>query len=461
MRGGTGTQQRSMEIGRRQFLNATGTAFAALVTACGGGGGSSSGSPAPTGTASARPIGYGALVSDPAALLDLPQGFSYRILSARGDAMSDGGQVPDNADGMGCFALPGRRLALVRNHELSPGAASGMPTGAAAPGYDTNPAGQTLPGGTTTILLDATTFAVVGQFRSLAGTIRNCAGGVTPWGSWLSCEEDTTRPGTDALHDHGFVFEVPASATAPVVPVPLTAMGRFRHEAAIVDPASGNVFMTEDRDDGLLYRFVPAQPGRLAEGGKLQALGVAQGSRTDARNWTAPDFPGGVWTDIRWIDLADPESPADDLRTRGLAAGALRFARGEGIHMGTGEFYFVCTSGGAARIGQIFRVDLAGGGSRLQLFVESTSPGQLNFGDNITIAPDGQLVVCEDQGSSPVDNHLRGFTTAGESYPIARLRTQSELAGACFSPDGKALFLNIYSPARTLAITGPWQHLTA
>ena len=441
---------------RRAFMAATSVAFTALVAACGDGSGGGVTAPLPTSPPTTpQPVGYGALLSDPAALLDLPGGFSYRVISSEGMAMSDGGQVPGNCDGMGCFALPGGRIALVRNHELSPGAAAGA---ILASGYDSTTAGVVLPGGTTTIVLDSATLAVQAQFRSLAGTIRNCAGGVTPWGSWLSCEEDVTNAGSGVGRDHGYVFEVPAGATAPVAPVPLTAMGRFRHEAAVVDPASGAVFLTEDRDDGLLYRFLPSQPGNLAAGGQLQALAFVDG-RTDTRNWSSAAITAGQWASLRWIDLSQPQAPVDDLRQRGLAAGAARFARGEGIHVGRGELYFVCTSGGAARLGQVFRLDLSGTGSRLQLFYESNDASQFNFGDNITIAPDGQLIVCEDQGMPPIDNHLRGITPQGVAYPIARLRTSSELAGACFSPDGRILFLNVYSPGRTLAIAGPWQHL--
>ena len=80
-----------------------------------------------------------------------------------------------------------------------------------------------------------------------------------------------------------------------------------------------------------------------------------------------------------------------------------------------------------------------------------------NFGDNLTVAPNGHLIVCEDQYTDPVDNHLRGVTPAGEVYTIGRCRLQTELAGACFSPGGQVLFVNLYSPAMTLAITGPWQ----
>lgn len=422
-------------IDRRRFI-ATSAAFAALAACARRGSG---------GVASAP--GYGPLQPDPAGLLDLPRGFSYRVISSLGEAMSDGGTVPDAADGMGCIALPGGKLALVRNHELKRGQDGGGAKGAA---FDRESDGAIMPGGTTTLVLDATTLKVERQFRSLSGTIRNCAGGVTPWGSWLSCEEDVTRKGhRGAGQDHGWVFEVPASATGPVDPVPLKAMGRFNHEAACVDPASGMVYLTEDRDDGLFYRFRPAVPGQLAAGGQLEALALDGGAAM------AP----GDWRKVRWIPLDNPEAPEDDLRQRGAALGALPFARGEGVHMGAGELYFVCTSGGAAELGQVFRLVPDTDGDRLQLFFESTDAAQLNYGDNLTVAPDGQLVICEDQYTQTVDNHLRGLTTQGHPYPLARIRVQTEPAGACFSPDGKVLFVNLYSPAKTLAVTGPWAHL--
>ena len=429
---------------RRRFLQATGTAFAALAA---------SGCTRAGLASTPASAGYGPLVPDPQGLIDLPQGFSYRVLSSLGDAMSDGGTVPDRADGMGCFDLGGGRIALVRNHELSADKDGGGATGAA---YDTVARSLVpLPGGTTTLVLDAKTHAVEKQFRSLSGTIRNCAGGITPWGSWLTCEEDVSKPGPRINKEHGWVFEVPASATGPVDPVPLKAMGRFNHEAACVDPASGAVYLTEDREDGLLYCFVPRVKGKLAEGGTLHALAIE--GLPDSRNWNGTAFAPQAWHGVRWVTLDNPEAPDDDLRKRGAAMGATLFARGEGIHMGDGELYFACTSGGAAKLGQIFRLrPQASGQDRLQLFYESTDIAQFNYGDNLTVAPNGHLVVCEDAYTDEVTNYLRGITPAGVAYPLALLRAQTEWAGACFSPDGKTLFVNVYSPAKTVAITGPW-----
>ncbi len=438
---------------RRRFLGATATAFAALaasgcmtrgapvtaVRAAPGGGG-----------------GYGALVPDPAGFLDLPQGFSYRVISRLGDAMDDGGTVPDRADGMGCFDLGNGEIALVRNHELQPRHDAG---GKIAKGFGKRN-GAFVPGGTTTIVLDAATLNVKRQFRSLGGTIRNCSGGVTPWGSWLSCEEAPTGPGQpygDGLErDHGWVFEVPASARGLVDPVPLTAMGRFNHEAAAVDPATGIVYMTEDRDDGVLYRFIPKTPGKLAEGGRLQAM-VVDGL-TDTRNWNGAAMPVGMAYRVSWADLDQVESPGDDLRQRAAAKGAALVARGEGLHMGERAVFACCTSGGVKQLGQILKLTpgLAGAPDMVELFFESESPDQFNFGDNLTVAPNGHLIVCEDQYTDVVDNHIRGITPAGEAYTLARLTAQTELAGGCFSPDGTALFVNAYGPTATLAITGPW-----
>ena len=420
--------------------------------------------------------GYGALRSDPAGVLDLPEGFSYEVISRAGDVMDDGFLAPDHFDGMGCLALADGRLALMRNHELDPGEHKLGPAGGrpdlearlgALPVFDRDPQGRVLPGGVTTLIVDPATGRRERQVLTLAGTVLNCAGGATPWGAWLTCEETLVgapKTGTS----HGWVFEVPAAADGPVAPVPLTAMGRFRHEAAAVDPVTGTVYLTEDRDDGLLYRFLPRSPGRLAEGGRLQALAFADGAGSaDSRNWRRADLAVGEGRAVRWIDLDEVESPQDDLRTRGHAKGAVLFARGEGVHLapkagGGCEVFIACTSGGARRLGQIFRLTPATGtaADQLELFLESRDSRVLDYGDNLTVAPTGHLVVCEDRIGLGA-NHLKGVTPDGRVYALARLRMRTELAGACFSPDGRFLFVNAYSPGRTFAITGPWDRSRA
>ena len=437
---------------RRSFLAATGAAFTALST---------SGAYARADRSFSRAIGYGKLVQDPKGVLDLPLGFSYRVISSLGDAMTDGATVPDKADGMGCFDLGDGRLVLVRNHELVPRDASG---GDFKLGFGAKD-GVLVPGGTTQIILDRKSLEVIDQFRSLGGTIRNCSGGVTPWGSWLTCEESATGPGQkygEGLNkNHGWVFEVPAAATGLIDPKPLVAMGRFNHEAACVDPATGFVYLTEDRDDSVLYRFIPAVPGELSRGGRLQAMKVE--GIPDLRNWKDISMAVGAAGKVSWIDLDSVEAPKDELRYQAAWKGASLVARGEGIHMGEGEAYVCSTSGGTRKLGQIFRVKLSpdGNSDRVELFFESVSKHQFDYGDNVVVAPNGHLVVCEDQYTEVVDNHLRGIAPDGHAYPLARLRLQTELAGACFSPDGQTLFVNVQAPTKTLAITGPWNSFNA
>ena len=452
-------------LNRRSFnFGLTSLAFAGLA-AC---------TARPQGVAGATAANpHGPLLPDPAGIIDLPSGFSYRIISSRGDRMDDGFVVPNRFDGMGAFALDAQRTILVRNHELRVSHAEEGPFGNAPPpgirAFDSNGTAP-LPGGTTTLVYNHRTGRVESQHLSLVGTIRNCAGGVTPWGSWLSCEEDVSRAGEGRLtRAHGWVFEVPARARGLVDPIPLAGLGRFYHEAAAVDPETGIVYLTEDRDNGLLYRFLPDVRGALVRGGRLQALAFAgESDGRDTRNWDGVGFPARSWRSVRWIDLDHVDSPdGDDLRERGAARGAVLFARGEGIWFGDRELYFACTSGGAMKLGQIMRYRPsrfegqsreAGDPGRLQNFVESTHPDMLNYGDNVTVAPNGHLIVCEDQYTAVSRNQLRGITPRGEVYSLAYLHLQTELAGACFSADGSTLFLNIYSPGRTLAISGPWRH---
>ena len=424
---------------RREFHTRTGSAFAALLA---------SGCVARPARHTQLTVGYGSLVPDPAGLIDLPPGFTYRVISSLGEPMDDGEKVPDRADGMGAFNGARGRVILIRNHELRPGEST---LGGTA--YDRWQGGGALPGGTTTLVYNPQSGRVEQQYRSLAGTIRNCAGGVTPWRTWLTCEEDMTAAGGAVGKSHGWVFEVPADVRGRARPVPLTGLGRFNHEAAAVDPRTGIVYLTEDREDSLFYRFVPGRPGRLHEPGRLQALALADG-RVDSRNWQAADFAPQRPARARWIDLDGTDSANDDLRNRGAARGAMLFSRGEGIHMGRSELYFTCTNGGAAKLGQVMRYRPASKGGKLELFFESSSPDQFHYGDNLTVAPNGHLFVCEDQPGDTVDNYIRGIQPDGTPYAFARLRLRTELAGACFSPDGRTMFVNAYSPTKTIAISG-------
>jgi secreted PhoX family phosphatase len=421
------------------------------------------------------PAGYGPLVEVSGGLIRLPRGFQAVRFSSTGEEMADGLLVPGRHDGMAAFAGPGGLTLLVRNHELASGAVEFGAFGRnherlaridQSRIYDLGLKHNPSLGGTTTVVFDTRTQRLQSHHLSLGGTVLNCAGGPTPWGTWVTCEEIKELPEPDAGQVHGFNFEVTPSVEPNLNrAVPLKAMGRFRHEAIAVDPASGAVYETEDVGDGLLYRFLPHEPGRLAAGGRLQALALADWPTADTRNWPGtPEFPVGRKLKVKWIDLEEVESPAGDLRKRGAAAGAAVFARGEGAWTGGDGVYFAMTNGGRKLLGQIFRyvpgpyegtAREAESPGTLELFAQPDDSALLTNCDNLTIAPWGDVVICEDNGG-----HCRvvGVTPAGEFYVIASLlEAGRELAGACFSPDGTTLFVNVQTPGYTLAITGPWE----
>ncbi|MEL6673944.1 MAG: alkaline phosphatase PhoX [Bacteroidota bacterium] len=418
--------------------------------------------------------GYGPLIKDPKGLFDLPKGFGYQVISRWGDPMDDGLLVPNRGDGMATFTRPDGKMVLIRNHEISPDDFKSGAFGkenerlakmATHRFYDFG-RGQTPGlGGTTSVIFDEDHQQVVSQYMSLAGTIRNCAGGPTPWGSWITCEENTDRADDVLEKDHGFNFEVPATADGLVMPVPLTDMGRFNHEAVCVDPRTGIVYQTEDRGDGLIYRFVPHAPGELQRGGKLQALKIHDAPQKDTRNWTDhTGFPERVAFAVTWIDIENVLSPEDDLRHQGFDKGAAVFARGEGMWFGNNEVYFACTNGGRIQKGQVFRYipsefegtpQEADAPGKLELFAEPNHTDICKHCDNLTVAPWGGLMLCEDAD----DPNLVGLTPEGKFYIFGKNvgHPDSELTGVCFSPSGRTLFVNIQHAGLTLAIQGPWQ----
>ncbi|MFJ6694731.1 alkaline phosphatase PhoX [Streptomyces sp. NPDC091272] len=414
--------------------------------------------------------GYGPLVTDPKGLLDLPKGFRYKVLSREGDPLRSGeGPVPSNHDGM--TALRGRRgrVHLVRNHENRVTATVPVPT---VKGLTYDPAGK---GGCTVLTLDGRN-NVLDERVGIAGTAVNCAGGPTPWGTWLTCEETEDKAGTNGYtKDHGFIFEVDPSDPHRSGAVPLTAMGRFQHEAIAVDPRSGIVYETEDafeRPFGLFYRFLPKKPcggvGSLRAGGTLEAMRVPGVPDLSAVHETGRSFGG-----VEWVPVPDPLAAGTPIRFQDFGPKGITHAQKlEGCYWGDGVVYFVSsfarTKEGSARdhFGQIWKYEPKR--RRLTLVVvfgPSTDvqlPGESP--DNICLAPSGGLMVCEDGEGA---QHVFGLSRKGQVYAMARGRQNigtpqkpewGEFAGVTFSPDQSTMYVNCYTPGTTFAVTGPWEN---
>jgi len=391
------------------------------------------------------------LIPDPNGICDLPKGFTYKIISKHGETMTDGHTVPDKHDGMECFQAKNGDLVLVRNHEiilyLFRNEMSPEPDYA----YDKNSSG-----GCTTIYLDQD-MKVKKHYLSLTGTIRNCSGGKTPWNTWISCEEVDEGFGAGWVMGkrHGYAFEVD-----PFKPLqksePLKSMGRFRREGVAIDKASGIVYQTEDDNKGCFYRFIPNKSGKLSEGGKLQALKYVD---KNTINTSTSQLEIAKKYACEWVAIDEPDPEKNTVNLQAKSKGAAIFVRGEGIVAHDDGIYFACTSGGEAKIGQIFKYipNENNQSGTIELVFEATDKSIMEKPDNITLNQWGDLIICEDNGQEKIC--LIGLTPKGNHYYIAA-NNQSEWAGACFSPDGKTLFANIHKePGMTLAIQGPWEKL--
>ena len=417
-------------------------------------------------------------------VLALPAGFSYVTFGDIGSPMSDGRPTPLALDGMAAFRGPRGTVRLIRNHEdRNPAGAGSVPTGDGA--YD-----RLAGGGTTTLDYDPRRRRLVRSFVSLDGTTVNCAGGFgLGERSWLSGEETIAGRNRGFEQPHGYLFEVPLHRGPEDSPHsgPLTAMGRFAHEAAATDERTGIVYETEDPGSGRgagFYRFLPRDPRRLSAGGRLQILGIRGEPQYDAREGQEP----GRRLPVTWIDVPDPDPEYDnddDPRgtfQQGWRLGAAKFNRLEGCWFAGNSIFFVSTSGGDVKSGDVNPDGYREGYGQVweyrtrsrQLVLHYESPGGevMDSPDNLTVTPRGGLMVCEDDASDadpPDPNRVIGISRRGEAFSFAEnIFSGTELAGVCFSPDGETMFVNLYGDSTgtaaehagegmTCAITGPWR----
>jgi secreted PhoX family phosphatase len=483
-----------MALSRRSLLGST--AGVGLVAAATATGGLVSSSGADT-SSRRRPRVAGPLVDDPAGLLALPAGFSYQLVAVAGEtALVTGEKTPDRADGTGAF--PWRdRIRLVQNHEQGPGAALPVPQ-IAGTVYDA----AALGGGCTVIEVSRSADRIA-EWVGLSGTISNCAGGVTPWNTWLTCEETeimagAVSGGATLAQDHGWIFEVAPAEPRYQRPVPVRAWGRYPHEAVVIEPSRRRVYLTEDASspNGLLYRWTSDGP-RLREGA-LQQLPATAG-RLEALKVVAPD--GGHLDDLSritsqylnqplqtaWVPVPDRLATTTSTRKQFTADQITRSKKLEGAWGDDDGFFFDSSyahpgdipAGSVLHDGQIWYYHYATGTLTLKAYfpyvaqlhdgadpalLRGTGVTYFDGPDNVHVTPWGGLVLAEDGDG---DNHLVGWTEATGAWPLARNQINAaatgavpvfnEFTGPTFSPDHRLLFANVQEPGHTFAISGDFR----
>ncbi|MGW8552996.1 alkaline phosphatase PhoX [Streptomyces tubercidicus] len=425
-------------------------------------------------------IGYGPLIADPDGILALPAGFSYRIITRTGVTKLDSGEsTPSNHDGTGTFEGHRGTTFLVNNHELKGPRADWPHPVPLADGLVYDPAAS----GGCTVVEVAKDGSPVGEWVGIAGTSTNCAGGTTPWGTWLTGEETEDKAGQHGMtKDHGYVFEVdPYDRRAGHDPQPLKALGRYAHEAVVVDPKRGHLYLTEDADtpNGLFYRWTPPHGFRHGRGqlrslagdaGVLEAFKCFDSGGRFVDDLSRATKPGTVYG-VDWVEVPDRDARKVSVRKQFQDGEITRARKLEGLWWADGGAYVVSSyardESPVQHDGQVWFYDPRRRTLTLKVLLgvnkEPSKDGALDGPDNITVSPYGGLIIAEDGEGV---QHLFGATDDGRTYPIARNDLNigtadepefSEFTGPVFSPDGRTLFANIQEPGIMLAITGPWK----
>jgi secreted PhoX family phosphatase len=447
------------EISRRTMINRSAAALGIALT------GSLNGILGGTAMAKGSAAGYGPLVTDPNGLLSLPEGFSYTVVAESGVTKLESGEpTPSDPDGTAAFVRRGGNgSVLINNHENSGEEPYPVPHIAGFV-YD-----DAATGGTTNIEVDKHGKRVR-EYVSLAGTHNNCAGGRTPWETWLTCEETEAK----LARPHGYVFEVdPYDQRANRDPKPIKALGRFAHESVAVDPHTGVIYETEDAGtpNGLLYRWTPPDSAQPLGKGSLRQLADDAGELDAMKAFTrggtfVPDLsvatrPGTTYR-MEWVPV--PDRDAATTSTRKQFAQITRSRKLEGMWWGDGGAYFVAsfarTSDGSAaqHDGQVWFIDPRAQTIELKLHFAYT-PGDQDSDpdgpDNITVSPYGGVMIAEDGEGK---QHLVGSTDGGEVFFFARNEhpDSNEFTGPTFSRDRHTLFANLQTPGHVYAIQGPF-----
>jgi secreted PhoX family phosphatase len=283
--------------------------------------------------------------------------------------------------------------------------------------------------------------------------------------------------------DHGYVFEVdPQDRRRNKNPKPVKALGRYAHEAVVVDPRRGRLYLTEDASgpNGLLYRWTPPQGfehghGQLAtladDAGALQAFKCFDSGGKFVDDLSRATRIGTVYG-VDWVDVPDRDAGTVSVRKQFTDGQVTRARKLEGMWWGDGGVYVVSSyaraeSPGQAHDGAVWFYDPGRRTLTLKVLIgvnpNPSEDGAFDGPDNITVSPYGGLVIAEDGEGI---QHLFGATESGRTYPIARNELNigtaeapaySEFTGVTFSPDGRTLFANIQEPGIMLAVTGPWK----